>query len=112
MITRCPKAPKMVVYDFACALGPYCMVREPEFFANTLFVIEAFHLKGHTKYSPAAFLMTYANVDPHLAHVNSSAAECGNGGLNRIHKSVSYMAQDRAIVYTRVFLCVWNRLRM
>lgn len=87
------------------------MVREPEFFADTLFVIDAFHSKGHTKCSPAAFLTTYANVDPRLAHVNSSAAECGNGGLNRIRKSVSYMAQDRAIAYTRVFLCIWNRLQ-
>ncbi|KAJ7583732.1 hypothetical protein C8J56DRAFT_1054251 [Mycena floridula] len=26
MVTRWPKAPEMVVYDFACALGPYCML--------------------------------------------------------------------------------------
>jgi hypothetical protein len=82
MITRWPKAPKRVVYDFACALGPYCMMREAEFFADTLFVIDAFHTKGHTKCAPAAFLTSYSNIDPRLAHINSSAAERGNGGIS------------------------------
>jgi hypothetical protein len=112
LLTRWPKAPKTVVYDFACALEPYCMTREPDFFADTLFAIDSFHAKGHTKCAPAAFLSTYANVDPRLACINSSAAECGNGGLNRIRKSVSYMSQDRAIIYMKVFLSVWNRLRV
>ncbi|KII92992.1 hypothetical protein PLICRDRAFT_87458 [Plicaturopsis crispa FD-325 SS-3] len=112
MLTRWPTAPKVVVYDFACALGPYCMTREPDFFADTLFVIDNFHAKGHTKCSPSAFLSTYSGIDPRLAHINSSAAECGNGVLNRIRKSVSYMSQDRSIMYTMVFLAVWNRLKI
>jgi hypothetical protein len=45
-----------------------------------------------------------------LIHINSSAAECGNGGIARIRKSVSYMGQERAILYTRVFIAVWNRM--
>jgi hypothetical protein len=112
MITRWPKAPKRVIYDFACALGPYCMTREADFFADTLFVIDAFHAKGHTKCAPAAFLSSYANIDPRLARINSSAAECGNGGISRIRKSVSYMSQERAILYRKVFLSIWNRLRI
>ncbi|KAJ6465029.1 hypothetical protein C8R45DRAFT_939868 [Mycena sanguinolenta] len=52
LITRWEKAPKRVIYDFACALGPYCMTREPTFFANTQFLIDDFHSVGHTK-SPA-----------------------------------------------------------
>jgi hypothetical protein len=112
MVTRWPVAPKRVVYDFACSLGPYCMLREPEFFQDTFFAIDHFHSSGHTKCSPAAFLSEYANVDPRLVGINSSAAECGNSSLKRIRKSVSYMSQERAIIYTRVFLSVWNRLRM
>jgi hypothetical protein len=112
MITRWPKAPKRVVYDFACALGPYCMTREADYFADTSFVIDAFHAKGHTKCSPAAFLTSYSKIDPRLANINSSAAECGNGGLSKIRKSVSYMSQERAILYTKTFLCIWNRLRI
>jgi hypothetical protein len=112
LITRWEKAPKRVIYDFACALGPYCMTREPDFFANTLFQIDDFHAKGHTKCSPAAFLSAYSNIDPRLRQVNSSAAECGNSGITRIRKSVSYMSQDRAIWYTKVFLSIWNRHRI
>ena len=110
MITCWPKAPKHVVYDFACALVPYCLTREPDFFADTLFIVDNFHAKGHTKFSPASFLKTYAAVDPWLGTINSSATKCGNGGIARIHKSVSYMTQDRAILYMKVFISIWNRL--
>ena len=112
LVTRWDKPPKRVVYDFACALGPYCMTREADFFADTLFLIDGFHAKGHTKCSLAAFLSIYSDVDPRLHHINSSAGECGNGGLARIRKSVSYMSQDRAILYTKVFLSIWNRHRI
>ncbi|KAF9476550.1 hypothetical protein BDN70DRAFT_812128 [Pholiota conissans] len=110
--TRWEKAPKVIVYDFACALQPYCMTREPAFFADTLFVIDAFHAMGHTKCGQAAFLNTYCDADPTLLYINSSAAECGNGGILRIRKAVSYMAQERAIVFTKTFLSIWNRHRI
>ncbi|KAJ7926347.1 hypothetical protein B0H13DRAFT_1599660, partial [Mycena leptocephala] len=67
---------------------------------------------GHTKCSPAAFLKSHCNVDPPLSHINSSAGECGNSGIARIRKSVSYMSQSRAILYSKVFLSIWNRLRI
>lgn len=112
LVTRWRVAPKHVIYDFACALGPYCMLREPQFFANTLFAIDDFHAQGHTKCSTAAMLCEYAQVNTHLKKINSSAAECGNGALRKIRKSVSYMGQLRAIIYTKVFLCIWNRLKL
>ncbi|KAJ7656998.1 hypothetical protein DFH06DRAFT_1269441 [Mycena polygramma] len=112
LVTRWEQPPKRVIYDFACALAPYCMTREPEFFAQTQFLIDDFHAVGHKKCAPAAFLKTYCAIDPRLRHVNSSAGECGNSGISRIRKSVSYMSQDRAIVYTKVFLCIWNRQRL
>ena len=110
--TQWPTAPKQVVYDFACALGSYCMTREPDFFADTSFSINHFHSKDHTKCSPAAFLQSYVAVDPRLSNINSSAAECGNSRIARIRKSVSYMSQDQAIIYTKVFISIWNRMRI
>lgn len=112
MVTRWPSAPKRVVYDFACALGPYCMLREPQFFGKTFFMVDKFHAVGHSKCSPAAMASEYVNVDPALANINTSAAECGNGLLHRIRKSVSYMGQERAIIYTKVFLAICNRLKI
>ena len=32
LFTRWRSPPEIVIYDFACALGPYCMLREPAFF--------------------------------------------------------------------------------
>ncbi|KAF6747734.1 hypothetical protein DFP72DRAFT_821346 [Ephemerocybe angulata] len=112
LVTRWPTAPKMVIYDFACALGPYCLIREPEFFKNTLFVIDKFHTAGHTKCSPAAFLDQYSDTDIRLSSINSSAGESGNSSLRRVRKSLRYMTQDHAIIYTKVFLSMWNRRTM
>ncbi|KAJ7699690.1 hypothetical protein B0H16DRAFT_1668786 [Mycena metata] len=109
LITRWERAPKQVIYDFACALGPHCMTHGPEFFHGTQFLFDDFHAVGHSKGAPAAFLKTYCAIDPRLRHINSSAGECRNIGISRIRKSVSYMAQDRAIVYMKVFLSIWNR---
>lgn len=112
MITRWPKAPSYVIYDFACQLGPYCRTREPDFFGDTTFLIDNFHASGHNKCSKAFFLSTYAGSQPSLARVNSSAAECGNSGLAKIRKSVRYMGQERAILYAAVFLSFWNRAKI
>lgn len=106
--TRWAKAPRIVVYDFACALQPYCMTREPEFFKNTRFLIDIFHSSEH-KCSEACFLATYCDQNPDLLAINSSAGECGNSGIAKIRKAVSYMAQDRAAMYIRVYLAIWNR---
>lgn len=105
------KAPSVLVYDFACALGPYCLTREPQFWKDTLFVIDEFHQHDHTKCSSACFLSTYMANDPTLQRLNSSAAECGNAGLARIRKSVRYCRQYQATLLTRHFLIIWNRLR-
>ena len=112
LLTHWPKVPKTVVYDFVCTLEPYCMTHKPNFFADTLFIIDSFHAKNHTKCTPAAFLSTYANMDPCLTCINSSVAECGNGRLNCICKSVSYMLQNCVIIYTKVFLSIWNQLQV
>lgn len=112
MYTRWEEPPEVIVYDFACALGPYCMTREPNFFCKSLCCIDEFHSSGHTRCSESCFISNYAATNPALAKVNSSAAECGNSGLSKIRKSVRYMGQRRAVIYTKVFLSVWNRMKM
>ena len=95
----------------ACQLAQYCRNREPEFFKDTLFVVDEMHSNGHSSCSQACFLSNYMQTDPELLKVNSSAAECSNGGLNRIRKSISYMSESHAILYAHTFLSVWNRNR-
>jgi Kyakuja-Dileera-Zisupton transposase len=103
------KAPEVVIYDFACQLAPYCRSREPEFFKDTLFVIDEMHSSGHSSCAQSSFLANYMQTNAALLGVNSSAGECGNSGLNRIRKSVSYMNEANAILYTHTYLSAWNR---
>ena len=110
LYTYWPKAPKVVIYDFACQLSQYCMVREPEFFKNTLFAIDRMHAAGHVGCSESSFLSHHDTTNPSLLHVNSQAAECGNSGLAKIRKSIAYMNEDRAILYCWVYIMIWNRL--
>lgn len=90
LFTRFDRAPRVIIYDFACALAPYCMAREPHFFRNTLFLIDEMHMHDHTKCSAACFFTTYLSENVDLRRIKSSIAECGNSGLKRIRKSVSY----------------------
>ncbi|EJD42793.1 hypothetical protein AURDEDRAFT_67130 [Auricularia subglabra TFB-10046 SS5] len=110
LYTRWRTAPKVVIYDFACALGPYCMLREAEFFKDTVFIIDKFHASGHKACSPACFASNYS-YDPEIRGINTSAAEFGNSGLKRIRLPVRYMTQRHAIVYIHRYLSLWNRLR-
>jgi len=111
MVTRWPTALKHIIYD-ACSLGLYSMLHEPLFFTETSFLIDHFHSTGHSKCSCACFLSEYANTDPSLSKINSSVAECGNSGIKKIRKSVSYMVQQQAIIYTKVYLSMWNRTKL
>jgi len=107
--TQWPTAPKVVVYNFACQLAPYCLMREAQFFRNTRFFVDQFHASGHTKCSKAS-LSTYAmQFDPSLQVVNTSVAEVGNSGAAKIRKSVSSMTQRHAIQYTNIYTDVMNR---
>jgi hypothetical protein len=111
LYTHWQKAPRIVIYDFACALAPYCMVREPAFFKDTLFLIDEFHSKGHTRCTAACMTSTYRKYMPEIMKLNTSLAECGNAGMQRVKKPVSYMSQRHAAAYVGAFLQVWNRTR-
>jgi len=111
LYTHWPTAPKVVVYDFACQLAPYCLVREAKFFQNTRFFVDQFHASGHTKCSKASSSTYAMQFDPFLQAVNTSAAEVGNSGAAKIRKSVSYMTQRHAIQYTDVYMDITNRCK-
>jgi len=112
IFTHWPVAPKFIIYDFACALAPYCWTREASFFKDTIFLVDPFHAAGHSSCSPACFLKTYAAHDNQLKLINPNAGECGNGVIARIRKPLSYMTQSHAILYTKTFLSLTNRATM
>ncbi|GAA5916042.1 hypothetical protein JCM5296_003489 [Sporobolomyces johnsonii] len=75
-----PEPPKRVIYDYACALAPYCMTRAPEFFKDVTFLIDEFHAPGHKTCAPAVFVSSHMQADPDLRTVNTSAAEDDTDG--------------------------------
>ncbi|KAK7685317.1 hypothetical protein QCA50_011680 [Cerrena zonata] len=107
--TRFPSAPKVVIYDFACQLAPYCFVREASYFRHTRFLIDEMHAHDHTRCGQACFASNVMRFDNDVRMANTSAAECGNKGMKRIRKSVSFMIYEHAVIYTKTFLDVWNR---
>ena len=108
--TRFPTAPEIIVYDFACQLAPYCFVREARYFRDTRFLIDELHAHDHTRCGQACFASNSMRYDERVRAVNTSAAECGNKGVGRIRKSVSYMTYEHAVIYTKVFMDVRNRI--
>jgi hypothetical protein len=102
-------APEVIVYDFACQLAPYCLAREPQFFQDTLFVVDQMHATGHNFCSQACFVSNYKQVRPSVMFINCSAAEAANSGLNRIRKSLSYMGERHACLFAYAYMSVWNR---
>lgn len=107
--THFPIAPKVIIYDFACQLAPYCLVREARYFQNTQFLIDEMHARDHTHCGKACFASNAMRYDNCIRAINTSAAECGNKGLKRIRKSISFMVHSHAVQFTKVFLDVWNR---
>ncbi|ORY41974.1 hypothetical protein BCR33DRAFT_698914 [Rhizoclosmatium globosum] len=107
--TRFPTAPEVVVHDFACALGDYCLSREPQYFENTLFVVDKFHSGNHKACTQSSKIYAYVS-DPAIEAVNSNAAEHLNSGLKRLRTSMSGMGESRSIIYMNTYVCVRNRL--
>ena len=77
-----------------------------------MFLIDQSHSKGHTSCSKATFLTNYMGPTAELEEVNSAAAECGNKGLKRIRKTVSYSNEANAIIMIATFFAIWNRRRL
>ncbi|TCD69372.1 hypothetical protein EIP91_007928 [Steccherinum ochraceum] len=107
--TRFPIAPDVVIYDYACQLATYCLVREARYFRDTLFLIDELHAHGHSDCGQACFASNAMYFNELVRKVNTSAAECGNKGMRRIRKPVSFMTYEHAVLYTKAFLDVWNR---
>lgn len=71
LYTRFPVAPRLVVYDNGCNAHAFALNREPVFFKNTQFMIDALHFKCHTGCCSAYDIKHHA----HTRHLNSQLCE-------------------------------------
>jgi hypothetical protein len=102
------RAPKVVVYDFACALQEFCLNRLPAFFKNTRFVVDAFHWWNHKGCARSFYCKKY----PHLAHLNTSISEQQNSALRIIKASASRSKQAQFMTLLRLFTSDWNGVKI
>ncbi len=108
LTTHFKEAPKVVVYDFACALQDYCLNREPGFFRDTRFVVDRFHWFNHQACARSYNADLYADV----AFLNTQIAEQCNSALAKIKASVGQMTQAHFMFTVRLFLNHWNKRKI
>jgi hypothetical protein len=104
LVRHFERAPRVVVYDFACALEEYCLNRAPAFFKETLFVVDRFHWWNHTGCAPSFNIDLY----PNLKALNTQAAEQANSALQRLKGMLFYMRQDTYMNTLRFVLTFRN----
>ena len=109
LLTRLPKPPKVVVFDFACQLMEYCLNREPEYFKHVLFLLDGFHKWNH-KTCSTAFKMSWTYGDKTLTvsgeksnfrhiqrHLNTQSAEQWNSMFQPRAMSIAQSNQGTAM---------------
>lgn len=97
-------APKVIVYDFSCALEEYCLNRAPTFFKDTLFVVDKFHWKNHVACAWGYCMSKYTFLD----NLNSQLAEQCNSALKKIRPALGRMLQSNFMSAIRLYLHHWN----
>jgi hypothetical protein len=106
MTTHLRKAPKYVVYDFACSLMEYCLNRAPNFFRHTLFLVDVFHWVNHTACCPTFSIRQHHGMADRIR--NSQACEQLNAAMKRLKFVISKMNQEPFMVFLRLFAYEWN----
>ena len=106
-------APGMVVYDRACKLHTYFLLREPAFIRNTIFQVDSLHIGNHTACSVGYDPRLYRGRSTLFASLpkNTQACEQTNAHLDRLKHFVPHMRIDRFMIYVRFFLVMLNRKR-
>ena len=74
LYSRFTRAPSIIIYDNCCNLHMYALAREPDFYNNTLFVIDRLHENSHGTCSPAYSCDRYVQ----LRDTNTQIAEQKN----------------------------------
>ena len=104
IVRHYPKAPEVVIYDFACALEEFCLNRLPSFFKNTLFLVDRFHWWNHAACSIGYDIRSYHDLE----YLNTEVAEQNNSALKRIKRTLTRSSQGPFMVLLKLFLHRWN----
>jgi len=114
IVERFEVPPGMIIYDNACNLYRYGMMRCPGLFSQIRFMIDNFHSPGHIMCQPSFRFRHFPDdVVYMLGHVtgrqlNTQAVEQTNSKLRRFQNALGFMTQDNYISFIRVISCLLN----
>ena len=101
------KPPPCIVYDNACNLMRYCHSREWNYWKDTTFYVDSFHMTGHTACSIAhSITNSKQSAAIKFLYMNTSVAESGNAGLTKLKTSIRRAKADSA------FICILIQLEL
>ena len=103
-------APQVMCGDFNCQLEPYCRIREPTYFENTIFPVDAMHCKSHTECSDAfdGSLFTKHGIREYRLW-NDQGVEQRNRVLSRLKVTSAHMRLEQFMLQLRQLLEMDNR---
>ena len=104
MVKYLERPPEVLVYDFGCAVLDYCLNRLPDWFKDTLVVVDRFHWSNHKACCSSFNMRVYQDVEM----VNSQVAEQCNAALRRINPTLHKSSQPFFMAILRQYLRGWN----
>jgi hypothetical protein len=108
MVKHFARAPRVVVYDYACALHAFFLDRCPGYVKDSIFLVDRIHSFNHKACCPGYKLDNY----PHLAWLNSQVAEQCNSELARVEDSIKCMKQETFMMNLAFFLGNRNKRKI
>lgn len=103
----------MIIHDRGCKLHTLALRREPYFFRNTIFRVDAMHYANHVGCSEGYNSKLYSKLgsyssEANVPRANTQVCEQGNALLKHIRVSCCFMTQHSFMVYTRMYLANKN----
>jgi hypothetical protein len=114
IVERFQAPPGMIIYDNACNLYRYGMMRCPGLFSQIRMMIDRFHSPGHVSCPPSFMFQQYPDdVNVMLGRLtyddlNTQAVEQTNGRLRKFQQSLGFMTQENYISFVRVISSLLN----
>lgn len=107
LVQSIERAPKVVVYDYACAAEEYCLNRAPAFFESTKILVDRFDWHNHVACSYGFCMNEYSHMD----RLNSQAAEQSNSRLAQVRSVAAVMKQRTLMRNLRFYFARLNRAK-
>ncbi len=101
--TRFPVAPPLVVYDNACNVARFCLIRDLAFFLRVRFILDKLHESNHRKCSPSFSPQINSSV---IRKINTSKCEQENALYADKKSQFYFFAQDMYLFHLRLIVCL------